>query len=101
MLWVDPFLFHSALLPDTVTDGVFFDMEANFWFGRLGRRRRGMKKEECRMQNTPEAVAPERNPAEPWMIQTLMTTARGLLSMLAAMSAPCSVNATGSLRRPP
>jgi hypothetical protein len=56
-------MFHSVLLPDTVTDGVFFDMEANFGFGRLGRRRRGMKKEECRMQNTPEAVAPEHNPA--------------------------------------
>ena len=31
-------LFHSVLLPDTVTDGVFFDMEANFGFGRLWRR---------------------------------------------------------------
>jgi len=25
-------------LPDLVTDGVFFDMEANFGFGRLWRR---------------------------------------------------------------
>ena len=31
-------MFHSVLLPDTVTDGVFFDMEANFGFGRLGWR---------------------------------------------------------------
>jgi hypothetical protein len=31
-------LFHSVLLPDTVTAGVFFDMEANFGFGRLWRR---------------------------------------------------------------
>ena len=31
-------MFHSALLPETVTDGVFFDMEANFGFGRLWRR---------------------------------------------------------------
>ena len=31
-------VFHSVLLPDTVTDGAFFDMEANFGFGRLWRR---------------------------------------------------------------
>ena len=31
-------MFHSVLLPDTVTDDVFFDMEAYFGFGRLGRR---------------------------------------------------------------
>jgi hypothetical protein len=31
-------MFHSVLLPDTVADGVFFDMEANFGFGRLWRR---------------------------------------------------------------
>ena len=31
-------MFHSVLLPDAVTDGVFFDMEANFGFGRLWRR---------------------------------------------------------------
>ena len=31
-------MFHLVLLPDTVTDGVFFDMEANFGFGRLWRR---------------------------------------------------------------
>src|SRR5664279_2642766 len=31
-------MFHSVLLPDTVKDGVFFDMEANFGFGRLWRR---------------------------------------------------------------
>jgi hypothetical protein len=31
-------MFHSGLLPDTATDGVFFDMEANFGLGRLGRR---------------------------------------------------------------
>jgi hypothetical protein len=31
-------MLHSVLLPDTVTNGVFFDMEANFGFGRLWRR---------------------------------------------------------------
>jgi len=31
-------MFHSVLLPDTVTDGDFFGVEADFRFGRLGRR---------------------------------------------------------------
>jgi len=31
-------MFHSVLLPDPVTDGVFLDVEANFGFGRLWRR---------------------------------------------------------------
>ena len=31
-------MFHSVFLRGTVTDGVFFDMEANFGFGRQWRR---------------------------------------------------------------
>jgi hypothetical protein len=32
-------MFRSVLVPDTVTDGILFDVEADFRFG--GRRRRG------------------------------------------------------------
>ena len=53
-----------SAFPGATRDGVFFDVEADFGLGWLRGRRKGMERVEWRMQNTPEAPEPERNPAK-------------------------------------